>query len=311
MSKETQGAGNPAYTLQKYLEDAGVETNTAKAFTQTVYTNQNTNTGSASASSQGAGTGGYAKPGEAGSLNVPVEEPGPVTTPGSGGGGGGGEGGGTTPDTPANPPLDWENYLQNWGFTPDIIDKLANIFSQYTDPGQASAAALAYIRGTSWYATTFPGIGAGESAGLFSDEAGYRSYINQLNQLYQSYYGRVANTNEITQFLTAGQSTTQVGQHLSGQAQLAAEQPQDQYQLGAFDPTGKASDNELSQYGDYLGGIGNMIGPQLALRIQNAQKRMNDIFQGTLATPSVSLATNGRLAAGSLGGNTSKPDIAS
>lgn len=212
--------------------------------------------------------------------------------------------GGTGVGTPKNPPFQWQAYLTNWGFTQDIIDQLTKIFSQYSDPNQAAAAALAYIRGTGWYQQTFPGIQAGESAGLFSDEQGYRSYVNDLNQLYTSYYGRQVNSAEVLGFLNAGNSAAHVGQHLSGQAQLQAELPQDQYLLGAFDENGVPNANDLSSYGDYLGGIGNMIGPQLSQRLQKAQQKVSDIFQGTLATPSMAILNNGRLSmTGSPGNN--------
>lgn len=238
-----------------------------------------------------------------GNTDVPGGDTGNGTVTAGGGGGGGGDGTSTTP--PTNPPLDWEAYLQNWGFPTDVVAQLTNIFSQYSDPSQASAAALAYIRGTPWYSQTFPGIQAGLSAGLFSDESGYRSYVNDLNQLYQNYYGRQVNGTEVASFLNAGHAASYVGQHLSGQAQLAAEKGQDQYLLGAFDEQGVPNANDLSSYGDYLGGIGNMIGPQLTQRIQKAQQKMQDIFQGTLATPSLSMLNNGRLAASSSSGNSS------
>lgn len=226
----------------------------------------------------------------------------PITTV-TGGGGGSGGGSGSTPVVPQ---LDWSAYLANWGFTPDIINQLTKIFSTYSDPNQASAAALAYVRGTDWYQQTFPGIGTGIKLGLFGDEQGYRSYVNQLDGLYQNYYGRNVTSNEVANYLGAGRDSTFVSNKLQGQSLLAAQQPDIQSELGAFDENGPATSDELSQYGDYLGGIGNMVGPQLQQRLQKAQQRMQTIFQGQLASPSMSVI-NGKLGSSLTAGKT--PDI--
>jgi hypothetical protein len=193
-------------------------------------------------------------------------------------------------------PIDWHAYLADWGFPPEVVDQLDKIFKTYTDPTQARDAALAYLRGTDWYKQTFPGISNGIKLGLISDEASYRAYVNQVNQMYKSYYGRDVTSAEIANYLNSGLDITRIGNHLQGQALVAANGQDWQTLLGAFDNQGRASDSDLSQYGDFLGGIGNMVGPQLQARLQKAQQRFNRVFQGQLATPSLSVLQGGGLA---------------
>lgn len=264
-------------------------------------TTPNINTGSSSASGQGYTTSGPAQPGQAGSLNVPSTEGGPAPPPPDGGTA-------PPPTPPPPPPLDWQAYLANWGFTPDIIARLTTIFSTYTDPAQASAAALAYIRGTDWYSQTFPGIQNAERLGLVSDEQGYRSYVNDLNQFYQRYYQRNVTTQETLDALNAGHNPNQVGAHLAGQAYIAANQNDINYTTGAFDDKGRFTTDELNSLGDQTEGLDNMIGPDLQRRLAVAKQRMQTIFQGQLTTPSLSVLNSGRLAASGLGAS-STPDI--
>lgn len=211
------------------------------------------------------------------------------------------------PPAPTTPPLDWRAYLSNWGFEDADVNELDRIFKTYTDPTQASAAGLAYIRGTQWYAKTFQGIGAGIKAGLFSDEAGYRAYVNDMNQVYRRFYNRDVTTQEVSDFLNNGTNPNAINQHLTGQATVQAQLPDLQYELGAFDSQGRASDAEISAYGDQLGGLGNTIGPKLQDRLDKARQKMATIFQGTLATPSLSMVM-GKPVATSLGTDISKPD---
>lgn len=219
-------------------------------------------------------------------------------------------GGGDTPppSTPATPPLDWQAYLANWGFTPDIVTELDRIFRTYADPSQASASALAYIRGTDWYSTTFPGIQEGMKLGIVSNEADYRSYTNQMNDLYQRYYGRGVTGADVSSALKSGYTTTHVNSHLAGQAYIAANQNDIQYTLGAFGP-GRASDAELGALGDQQGGLDNAVGTMFQQRYQTALQRLHGVFQGTLASPNFSLTAQGRMAAPSLAGGRSTNDI--
>jgi hypothetical protein len=213
------------------------------------------------------------------------------------------------PTVPKPPALDWAAWMTNWGFDQATIDGLTAIFAKYTDPVQAAAAGVAYIRGTDWYAQHFQGIGEGERNGLFSDEQGYRSYVNDLNQTYQNFFGRAPTSAEVAGYMGAGQTVSYINLHFTGQARLKAEQPQDQYLLGAYDENGQATDTQLGAYGDTLGGIGNTLGPQLQAKIDRAKAKYQSLFTGSLASPSLSIL-NGRPVGQSLGRDVTKPDIA-
>lgn len=204
--------------------------------------------------------------------------------------------------------FDWQTYLTNWGFPPDVIAQLTQIFTG-SDVNSDVQRALAYIRGTDWYAQTFPGIQAGINNGLINDESGYRAYTNEVNQYYQRYYGRSATSQEISNALTAGQTATAIGAHFQGQATIAAEGPQLQYELGAFDTQGRATDAELSSYGDQTAGLSNLVGAQLDNRIQLARQKMSRIFSGSLATPSLSVLKGSSLQGSSLNPAANAPDV--
>src|SRR6478609_10214162 len=106
----------------------------------------------------------------------------------SGGGGGADSGGSPATGNAGLPTIDWASLLGEYGLPSDIISELDRIFRQTGDINQAILLGQAYVRGTDWYASTFPGIQAGINAGLFSDERGYRQYQQQVDQVYQQYY---------------------------------------------------------------------------------------------------------------------------
>lgn len=252
--------------------------------------------------------------GGGGGLELPPKyggaTPAPKVTPNDPGYPKGGPATGTTATT-TPPPItfDWEAYLTNWGFPPDVITQLTKIFSTYSDPSQASAAALAYIRGTPWYTQTFPGIQAGINNGLVSDESSYRAYTNELNQYYQRYYGRNASTQDVSNALTGGKTAAQIGAHFQGQANIAASGNQIQYELGAFDTQGRASTAELNSYGDTSAGLDNLVGTQLQQRLSLAQQKMQRIFSGTLATPALSMLKGAGPQGTSLNPQANAPDV--
>lgn len=220
--------------------------------------------------------------------------------PPTGGGGG---------DTPSNTPLDWRAYLDNWGFPPEVVSELDRIFRSDSDPNRAAHAALAYIRGTDWYRQTFPGINAGISKGLLSDERDYRSYVNSLNQVYQRYYNRDVTTSEVEAALNGGKNAGIVQGEFAGQAYVNANRNDIQYALGAFGG-GRLDENQLQQLGRQEVGLDNMLGPELQQRIAKAKARLTRVMQSTLATPSLSVLGSGRLASPSLGAGTT-PDVGS
>lgn len=246
-----------------------------------------------------------------GSTPLPAGSPtpaGPAPSP-SGGGGGSGPGATPPPSTPPAPALDWHAYLTNWGFTPEIVDELDRIFRTYSDASQASASAIAYIRGTDWYATTFPGIQEGMKLGVISDEASYRAYTNQLNDLYHRYYNRDVTGADVATALKGGFTTAHVDAHFQGQAYVAANQNDIQGALGAYDSEGQATPDQLSALGDQQAGLDNMLGPEVQRRIAAAKQKLAGAFNGTLFNPNLGVTSGGRLAATSLAGGSNPSDI--
>lgn len=244
-----------------------------------------------------------------GSQQTPRNGPGttptvPTINTGPGGGDSSGGGGGSSAT-----PLDWHAYLVNWGFTQDIVDELDRIFRTYSDPNQASAAALAYVRGTDWYKQTFPGISEGLAKGVISNEQDYRSYTNNLNDLYQRYYGRNVTGDEVAGYLGKGYSASRTGQFLGGQAYAKTYGGDVQYLLGATDENGTASADQLQALGEENSGLDSLMGQQLQRRLDLARQRLAGLFQGQLATPSMRLLNYGRPAAPSLQGGISSDDV--
>jgi hypothetical protein len=115
-------------------------------------------------------------------------------------------------------PIDWAQLLGQYGLPGDIVAELDKIFRQTGDVNQAIAIGTAYIRGTSWYAATYPGIQQGINAGLFNDERGYRAYSSDVQQIYQQYYGRSATSAEISQYIIQGQSANRVAAGFQAEA---------------------------------------------------------------------------------------------
>lgn len=309
---------------------------------------------------------------------------------GDGGGGGNGGGGGPTQQTLAG--FDWQDYLGMFGLPSDVQSEIDKIFSNNYDVTTAAQLALSYIRGTNWYAQTYPGIKEGIAKGVVSNEADYRAYLNQANQLYENFYGRSISSSELGALLTNGVDITLLGKQLNASANLASLQklsvsnyftqdelqqiantnaglpsqtgdylngllqytqsiaplysqygvplartvvennfkngvtsdtigkqlqgnayiqanaPDIQYLSGAFG-NGTLTGDQLTAYGQQQAGLDTGLGEQLNTMISKAQARLNRIFQGSLATPSISLSSSGGLTAPSLGAPT-KPDVA-
>ena len=242
-----------------------------------------------------------------GTPSVPV--PPPREAPGGGGGGnsgGGSSDGGAGGDTgtPA-PALDWRAWLENWGFPPDVISQLDRIFRGDSDPVRAAATALAYIRGTSWYAQTFPGISEGIRKGLIRDERDYRAFMNQANQLYRRYQNRDISAAELGGHFTEGVDLDTIGKRFEGDAYIGAFGNDIQYLNRNFGGAG-LSQEELTAYGRQQVGLGSTLGATLARRVQTAEQRLRRLFEGTLASPTLQHGRQG-LQATSLGAG--PPDI--
>lgn len=256
----------------------------------------------------------------------------------AGGGGGGGDfggfdpnagggdlpgqvaGGGATPPTITGP-TDWSSVLGLAGLPADVMAGVTHIFSTVADTNVAVAEALAYVRGTPWYATTFAGINTGIQHGLFSDESGYRNYRNALDQVYHQWTGAGVDATAFQAAIGEGVDPSVVNSRFQGQAWAGANQADVQYATGAFGtvsdniptqgPTAgntRFSDAQVQTLGQEQAGLGTPggVGLKLDAAYQKAQQRMQRVFQGQVGTPQLSLTGLGQLSAPGLGKN---PDI--
>ncbi len=212
-----------------------------------------------------------------------------------------------TGDTTPSGSTDWSSMLGIYGLPSDVQARVQQIFSSTDDVNQAVALAMAYVRGTQWYAQTYPGIQEGIARGVVSNESDYRSYVNQLQQLNKQYYGSDITSQQIGDFLKAGYGVSHVGQLYAGHAYAEANKGDLNYLLGAFGD-GQLSDADRETLGQENAGLDSALGQKLQNLVQKAGQRMQHVFSGSLATPSLSLGTNG-LSAPSLAGNNAKPDV--
>jgi hypothetical protein len=210
-------------------------------------------------------------------------------------------GGGTTA------PTDWSSMLGLYGLPSDVAAKVSAIFSQTSDINQAVALALAYVRGTDWYSQTYPGIQEGIARGVVSNEADYRAYVNQLQQLNKQYYGIDVTSQQIADYLKAGYSVGHVGQLFQGDAYVKANANDLQYLSGAFGD-GRLSSDQLQSLGQENAGLDSAMGQKIQGLVQKATQRMQTVFNGQVATPSLSLGGGG-LAASSLAGKRATPSV--
>lgn len=182
-----------------------------------------------------------------------------------------------------------------YGLPQEIQDRVNQIFSQTSDVTQATALALAYIRQTSWYAETYPGIQEGESSGLFNNEADYRAYVSAVDQLSQQYNGQNVTSDQIAAYIKSGYNPSYVGKLFQGQATVAANSPQWQELSGQFG-TGQMSADQLTALGNESSGIDTSLGQQLSNHLNQAVTRMTKAFNGVVATPQASLGAQGLFA---------------
>jgi hypothetical protein len=204
-------------------------------------------------------------------------------------------------------PTDYSSMLGIYGLPPDVAAKVQQIFSQATDVSQATALALAYIRGTSWYAKTYPGIQEGLANGTVSNEADYRQYLNNVNILAKQYLGRDISGQELAGYLHQGFNVDRISRIFQGGA-IAQTNGQDwRYATGAFDENGRLTGDEQAALGQEQAGIDTALGQRVQRRLALAQQRMQTVFGGSLATPGLS-TSGGRLASTTLGAKA--PDVA-
>jgi hypothetical protein len=172
-----------------------------------------------------------------------------------------------------------------------------------------------YNNGMSWYQYTYAGIQGGMASGLLDSgnpEASYRAYVNEVNNYYEEYLGRSATTAEIEAYLNGGVSGSTVGSQLKGQSYANAYATGDSNAygyswnalLGSFGglPSGEKqlTTTQANAIGESETGYSTPLGDQLAAQLQSATRRLQTIFQGTLATPADLQKTGAGLKAPSL-----------
>lgn len=199
-------------------------------------------------------------------------------------------------------------FFGQYNLPADVQAQLASLLKQYAaDPATGVALAQQYLRTTDWYQTTFPGFSQGVAAGLFTDETGYRNYLNQVNQSYNNYLGRHVSGDEVRAYLTQGVDPTTVGKYLQGDAYVAANRNDLQYLAGNFGD-GRLSDQDLQSYGREQSGIDTASGQKLQAAIGRAQQRLTSIFGGSLARTGLSVGANG-VSSPALGGTRQGQDV--
>jgi hypothetical protein len=162
---------------------------------------------------------------------------------------------------------------------PDVAAAVGKIFADNPDTNQAIALALAYIRGTDWYSKTYPGIQYGMANGLFSNEAGYRAYVNAIDQYYRQYLGRAPTADEITGFLQNGSDPSIVGKTLEGNAYASAYKGDIEYYSGNFGGA-QLSKEDLQAYGQEKVGLGSSTGYKVEQMVNQAIARYQGAFSG-------------------------------
>jgi hypothetical protein len=198
-------------------------------------------------------------------------------------------------------------YFGSFGLPPDVVKKVNEIFGKYDDTERAVQFALAYIRGTPWYAETYPGIQFGIAKGIISNEQEYRQYVNAVDVLTRRYQGRNVFGTEVASWLHEGFSPELIGLRFQGSANVATFGQDYRYYLGAFGE-GQPSQQEMQALGEQQAGLENPMGLRLKRALDQALTRYQKLFEGQAATPSLSLGKQGLNAPSLLGGRTT-PDV--
>jgi hypothetical protein len=229
-------------------------------------------------------------------------------------------GAGASADTSANgapaaPPTDWADvYFGSYGLPADLRGQIEALGQKYgtSNPDVFYQSALNTIRGSDWYKATYPGFAEGVRAGLFTDESGYRQYVNALNQVYRQYQGRDVTGSEAAAALASGANPQLIANQFQGDAIAQTNANDWQYLAGNFGDagTGQLSAGELKAGGREQAGIDTPLGQLVQKRLQVAAQRAQKIFSGTLATSSLNLGPQGLNSPG-LVGRSGGVDVAS
>jgi hypothetical protein len=187
-----------------------------------------------------------------------------------------------TADTGAT--TDWSAYMDFWNLPTDLKKELDSIFRNTPDVNQAIAKAQAYVRGTPWYAQTYPGIQDAMAKGLVRNEADYRAQQNSYNQVYRQWNdGRDISAAEFAGYLREGVSADTIGRRFQGASYANVYGNDWQYLSGNFGE-GRLSGDELTAFGRQNAGIDSELGMRIQRRMQQAQERIRAVFSGSLAT---------------------------
>lgn len=213
---------------------------------------------------------------------------------------------GSDPSALAN---DWyKAFFANYGVPADVQGNLLDILKKYaSDPSTAQALSTQYLRTTPWYQTAFPGFSAGVNNGIFTDETGYRGYLNSINNVYNQYLGRHVSGDEVSALLAEGVSPSTVANRFQGQAYINANRNDIQYLGGAFGE-GQMNKDQLTALGNENAGIDTQMGQIQQKVLAKAQQIRDKLYTGSLATPGLSLGANG-LNSPSLAGTRGAPDV--
>ena len=199
----------------------------------------------------------------------------------------------------------WADLLGQFGFDAEIQDAVNKMFSQGYTIGQI----IAWIRGTNWYKITYPGISEGIAKGILRDERDYRSYVNEVNQLYRRYYDRLLTSEETRAYLTEGVTPGIVKGRLEGQAYIKANRGEIQYYAGAFGE-GRYGENELRQYGEQKAGLGSQVGARLETALELATQRFRRVFEGVNAVAGFGVSGSSLSAPSLRPERAARPDVA-
>lgn len=188
---------------------------------------------------------------------------------------------------------DWAKaYFGNLGLPPDVQEAITGFFTKYPDdPQLAIELSKQYIRTTPWFAQNFPGFFEGIKTGLFTDETGYRGYVNQANVYSMQYFNRPISVMEIESALHQGLSPEYLGKTFEAGSIAVAQGADFRYALGAFgesDVAQQARDDPSRvayDIGREQAGLGSVAGARLQAALDRANKRMQAIFGGQLSIP--------------------------
>ena len=114
-------------------------------------------------------------------------------------------------------------------------------------------------------------------------EAAYREYKNRVDQIQRRYYGRGVTNIDISAYLSAGYDPDTLDKMGAGYADIQANRQNYQYYAGNFGG-GILTEEELAMLGRQYAGLGSTMGERIRGKIDEAIKRYERVFQGTLGS---------------------------